>query len=125
MMPSRLFFDDSFFKGEEKIKSDVYEKEGSVYVEMEAPGYTKEDISISIDKGELSVSFEKESVEEESKKYLHRERRSYSKVTRTFFLGDVNEGEISAIFKNGILVISAPRREEITTKKTINIKDSE
>ena len=28
MMPSRIFFDDSFFKGEEKIKSDVYEKDG-------------------------------------------------------------------------------------------------
>ena len=125
MMPSRIFFDDSFFKGEEKIKSDVYEKDGKMYVEMEAPGYTKEDISISIDKGELSVSFEKISEEEENKKYLHRERKSYSKVTRTFFLGDVNEEEISASFKNGILVISAPVSKEIDTKRTISIKDFE
>ena len=125
MMPSRIFFDDSFFKGEEKIKSDVYEKDGKMYVEMEAPGYTKEDISISIDKGELSVSFEKISEEEENKKYLHRERKSYSKVTRTFFLGDVNEEEVSASFKNGILVISAPVSKEIDTKRTISIKDFE
>ena len=125
MMPSRIFFDDSFFKGEEKIKSDVYEKDGKMYVEMEAPGYTKEDISISIDKGELSVSFEKISEEEENKKYLHRERKSYSKVTRTFFLGDVNEEEVSASFKDGILVISAPVSKEIETKRTISIKDFE
>ena len=125
MMPSRIFFDDSFFKGEEKIKSDVYEKDGKMYVEMEAPGYTKEDISISIDKGELSVSFEKISEEEENKKYLHRERKSYSKVTRTFFLGDVNEEEVSASFKNGILVISAPVSKEVDTKRTISIKDFE
>lgn len=125
MMPSRIFFDDSFFKGEEKIKSDVYEKDGKMYVEMEAPGYTKEDISISIDKGELSISFEKTSEEEENKKYLHRERKSYSKVTRTFFLGDVNEEEVSASFKNGILVISAPVSKEIETKRTISIKDFE
>ena len=84
-----------------------------MYVEMEAPGYTKEDISISIDKGELSISFEKENSEEENRKYLHRERKSYSKVTRTFFLGDVNEEEVTASFKNGILIISAPVSKEI------------
>ncbi len=125
MLPSRLFFDDNFFKGEENIKSDVYEKEGKIFVEMEAPGYTKDDINISIDKGELSVTFEKENEEEENKKYLHRERKSYSRVTRTFYLGDVSEEEIDASFKNGVLLISAPKKKEIETKKTISIKDFE
>ena len=59
MLPSRLFFDDSFFKGDESIKSDIYEKDGNIVLEMEAPGYTKDDIDISIDKGTLSISFEK------------------------------------------------------------------
>lgn len=125
MLPNRLFFDDSFFKGEDNIKSDVFEKDGNVVVEMEAPGYTKDDISISIDKGELSVTFEKKEEDEENKKYLHRERRSYSKVTRTFYLGDVSEDEIDASFRNGILVISSPKAREIETKKTISIKDFE
>ena len=48
MLPSRLFFDDSFFKGDESIKSDIYEKDGNIVLEMEAPGYTKDDIDISI-----------------------------------------------------------------------------
>lgn len=65
MLPSRLFFDDSFFKGDESIKSDIYEKDGRLVVEMEAPGYTKDDIDISIDKGTLSISFEKEEENEE------------------------------------------------------------
>ena len=125
MLPSRLFFDDSFFKGDENIKSDIYEKDGRLVVEMEAPGYTKDDISLSIDKGELSVTFEKEDEKEEHKKYLHRERKSYSKVTRTFYLGDINEEEIDASFKNGILVVSAPKKKEIETKKKISIKDYE
>lgn len=125
MLPSRLFFDDSFFKGEETVKCDVFEKDGKVFVEMEAPGYTKEDISLSIDKGELSVTFEKEDEKEEHKKYLHRERKSYSKVTRSFYLGDINEEEIDASFKNGILVVSAPKKKEIETKKKISIKDYE
>ena len=125
MLPSRLFFDDSFFKGEETVKCDVFEKDGKVFVEMEAPGYTKEDISLSIDKGELSVTFEKEDEKEEHKKYLHRERKNYSKITRTFYLGDINEEEIDASFKNGILVVSAPKKKEIETKKKISIKDYE
>ena len=125
MLPSRLFFDDSFFKGEEIVKCDVFEKDGKIFVEMEAPGYTKDDISLSIDKGELSVTFEKENEKEENKKYLHRERKSYSKVTRTFYLGDVSEDKIDASFKNGVLVVSAPKKKEIETKKTISIKDHE
>ena len=91
---------------------------------MEAPGYTKEDIDISVDKGTLSITFEKNEEEEENKKYLHRERRSYSRVSRSFYLGDVNEEEIDASFKNGILVVTAPKKKEIETKRTISIKDS-
>lgn len=125
MLPSRLFFDDSFFKGDENIKSDIYEKDGRLVVEMEAPGYTKDDINISIDKGTLSITFEKEEEDEENKKYLHRERKSYSKVSRSFYLGDIGEEDIDASFKNGVLVVSAPKKKEIETKKTISIKDSE
>lgn len=125
MLPSRLFFDDSFFKGDENIKSDIYEKDGRLVVEMEAPGYTKDDINISIDKGTLSITFEKEEENEENKKYLHRERKSYSKVSRSFYLGDIDEEDIDASFKNGVLVVSAPKKKEIETKKIISIKDSE
>ena len=125
MLPSRMFFDEDFFKGEEKVKTDVYEKEGKLYVEMEAPGFTKEDIDISLDKGTLSVSFVKESSEEENKKFLHRERKSYSKITRSFYLGEVDEDSVEASFKNGLLLISTTKKKEIDTKKTINIKDYE
>lgn len=125
MLPSRMFFDDDFFKGEEKVKTDVYERDNKLYVEMEAPGYTKEDIDISLDKGDLTVIFSKEVHEEENKKYLHRERRSYSKITRSFYLGEVDENEVDASFKNGILTITSPKKKEIETKRTINIKDYE
>ncbi len=125
MLPSKMFFDDDFFKVEEKVKTDVFEKDGKVFVEMEAPGYNKDNIDISIDKGELTVTFEKENKDEENKKYLHRERRSYSKVTRSFYLGDVEEEEIDASFKNGVLVVSCPKKQEVETRKTINIKDFE
>ena len=92
---------------------------------MEAPGFTKEDIDISLDKGTLSVSFVKESTEEENKKFLHRERKSYSKITRSFYLGEVDEDSVEASFKNGVLLISTTKQKEIDTKRTINIKDYE
>lgn len=125
MLPNRMFLDDDFFKSEEKIKTDLYEKDGKLFVEMEAPGYSKEDIDISLDKGELTVTFSKENSEEENKKYLHRERRSYSKITRSFYLSDCNDEEVDASFRNGILIISCPKNKEIDTKRTINIKDYE
>ena len=50
--------------------------------------------------------------------------KSYSKVSRSFYLGEIDEENIDASFKNGILVVSAPKKKEIETKKTISIKDS-
>ena len=41
MLPSRLFFDDSFFKGDESIKSDIYEKDGNIVLEMDAQDILK------------------------------------------------------------------------------------
>lgn len=127
MLPSKIFFDDNFFKGEEKVRTDVYEKDGRIYVEMEAPGYTKDDINISLDKGDLTVTFTKESHEEDkdNKKYLHRERRTYSKITRSFYLGEVDEDDVEASFKNGVLLVSSPKKKEIETRKTISIRDYE
>lgn len=125
MLPSRMFFDEDFFMSDEKVRTDVYEKDGKMFVEMEAPGYNKEDIDISIEEGMLSVCLTKEVNEEENKKYLHRERRSYSKITRSFNLGDVSSDEISASFRNGVLVVSAPVKKEIQAKRTISIRDYE
>ena len=80
---------------------------------------------LRLTKKEFADRTGKENEKEENKKYLHRERKSYSKVTRTFYLGDVSEDKIDASFKNGVLVVSAPKKKEIETKKTISIKDHE
>ena len=52
-------------------------------------------------------------------------KEKVSKVSRSFYLGDIDEEDIDASFKNGILVVSATKKKEIETKKTISIKDSE
>lgn len=126
MLPSsRIFFDSLLddVKMNDKMKCDIYEKDGAYNVEASIPGFNKEDISIEFNKGNLTITAEKEEEEEDkSKKYLRRERSFYGKYQRSFYLGDVDEENIEAEFNNGILTIKVPKKAVEETKKTIEIK---
>jgi HSP20 family molecular chaperone IbpA len=89
------------------MKSDIYEKDNSYVIEMDMPGAKKEDLTLDLEKGYLTVSFESKKDEkcDESKKYIHRERHSYTSCSRQFYVGDVEEENITAAFKDGILTI--------------------
>ncbi len=123
MLPSRMFFDDllSDMSLEEKMKCDIYEKDGKYYIEMDVPGYRKEDIKIECNKENITIRAELNKKEEESKKYLHRERKVYGKMERTFHLDDMDEEKINAKFNDGILKLEIPKKEEKETKKYIKI----
>lgn len=128
MLPTRFYFDnalDQFFENEgNKMKCDIYEKDNTYYVEMDLPGFKKNEIKIECNKGNLVVTALKEENDEEkdeSKKYLRRER-VYGKYSRSFYLGDVNEDAIEAKFDNGTLSISIPKIDENKNKKLIDIK---
>lgn len=132
MLPSKMFFDHFFDdlespKGFDKMmKCDIYEKEGKYIIEMDVPGFKKEDINMELEDGYLRISAEKKSDEEDTsdKKYVRRERHSYSKCERQFYVGNVSEENIKAKFNNGILEISVPKEEDKKeTKKTIMIED--
>ena len=68
----------------------------------------------------ITASKDDEKVDE-GKNYIRKER-NYGKYQRQFYLGNVNENEIKADFKNGTLTIIAPKNKEIDTKKTIEIE---
>ena len=123
MLPSRMFFDDllSDMSVEGKMKCDIYEKDNKYFIEMDVPGYKKEDIKIEVDKGNIVIRAEKENNEEEDKKYLHRERKVYGKIERSFHLDDMDEDSIKASFKDGILKIAISKLAEDEYKKIINI----
>ena len=132
MLPSRIFFDNFFddFEPPKKLdkmmKCDIYEKEGKYILEMHVPGFKKEDINMELENGYLKVSAEKtlDSDEKENKKYVRRERHSFTKCERSFYVGDVSEEDIKAKFKNGILEISVPKEEKKKEdKKIIMIED--
>ena len=125
LIPKKFYLDDFFddYDGiSNNMKCDIYEKDGDYHIEMDVPGFDKNDISIECDNGYLTVTAEKSEEEnDENKRYIKRER-SYGKYQRSFYLGDTNSDEIKASFKHGILKITVPKVEE-HAKKQIEIED--
>jgi len=128
MLPGKLFFNDFFDdlepkKGNKMMRCDIYEKDNKYNIELDVPGFDKNDIEISLDNGYLKISAEKKFDEDTSdKKYIHRERHMYQKCDREFYVGNINEEDIKAEFKNGTLMISVPKEESENSKRLINIE---
>jgi len=96
------------------MKTDIKEKKDKYVIEMDLPGYEKDNISIDLKDGYLEVSakVEKEENSDEHEKFVHKERY-YGHCSRSFYVGDqITEEDISAEFKNGILKINVPKKEE-------------
>ena len=124
MLPSRMFFDDMLndLEKENKMKCDIFEKDNKVFIEMDVPGYDKKDIKVECNKGNIVVKAEHHEKHEDNKKYLHRERKMYGRLERSFHLEDIDEKTMEAEFKDGILKVVVPKIEEKNTKKTIEIE---
>ena len=126
MLPRKFYFDDFVDSLMESDKAsmmncDIYEKEGNYIVEMDLPGFNKEDIKLECNKGNVIITAEKKHEEEDkTKKYLRRER-SYGKYSRSFYLGDIDQENINANFDNGTLTITIPKVDEEKNKKYIDI----
>ena len=131
LIPRRFFMNDLFddfaapmLPKESHMKCDIYEKDGKYHIEMDVPGYNKEDIKIEAQKDSLVITAEKneeKNEEDKKKRYIHRERR-YGKYQRSFYLEDLDSENIDASFNNGVLKITIPKKEEKENKKFIDIK---
>lgn len=125
------FFRDDFFNGKEKnglMKTDIREGENSFIVDVDLPGYNKEDIKIDVTNGYLTINAKTSNEEKDEKKgkYVRRER-FIGECSRSFYVGDdVKQDEIKASFKNGILSLEIPKVDEDekeAEKKYIEISD--
>ena len=100
---------DTFFSP----RVDVKEADGFYDITAELPGVEKDNLQVTLHDGVLTLEaeVEREDKEEEEGTIIRQERR-YGKFMRRFNLGeDVQEDEISASFKNGVLHLRAPKRE--------------
>ena len=110
-----LFEGDEFFPRRESaiMKTDIKEKKDKYIIEMDLPGYEKENINITLKDGYLEVSAEvNKEDDKEDEKFVHKERY-YGHCARSFYVGDqIKEEDILAEFKNGILKINIPKKDE-------------
>ena len=130
---SRIWDDDDFFNrsltnwgltnfsdaGSTLPAVNIKETENSYEVEMAAPGLKKEDFRIELDNNVLTISSEKtEEHEENGKEKYSRKEFSYQSFQRSFNLPKevVDEEKIEAYYKNGVLHLTIPKKEESKQK---------
>ena len=123
-----MFNDPFFTRGESKLmKTDIKEKGDKYLLEVDLPGYEKEDIKIEMEDGYLTIHASmNKNIEENDKesKYVHKERY-VGECSRSFYVGeDISEEDIKASFKNGTLKLELPKKEakNIDNKKYIEIE---
>jgi len=125
-----MFGIDPFFseEGSKIMKTDIKEKKDSYSIEIDLPGYEKEDIKVHLEDGYLNIHAKTSSENEDTDegKFVRKERY-YGECSRSFYVGDnITENDISASFKNGTLKLEIPKKEEKKTlpeKKYIQIGD--
>ena len=140
LIPRDSFFDldrtfSDLFRGFPTVQStegsffaprvDVKEKEGSYVINAELPGVDKDKLHVTLENGTLTIegSMEDESSEEEEGKVIRRERR-YGQFSRSFHVGDgVQEGDIQASFKDGLLKLEVPKKApQAPERRRIDVK---
>ena len=123
-------FRDPFFTDDESkiMKTDIKEKKDKYIIDIDLPGYEKENIKMSVEDGYLTVNATVNSNKEEKEegKFVRKERYMGS-CSRSFYVGEAVESEdIKASFKNGTLKIEVPKKDEkkeLPEKKYIPIDD--
>ena len=112
------FFGNNFFtqtRSSSQMKTDVTEKDGNYLLNIEMPGYKKEDIHAELKDGYLTVSAKHETNDEskDDKGNVIRRERSFGSCSRSFFVGsDITEEDIQAEYKDGVLNLSFPKEKE-------------
>ena len=101
---------------------DVVERENEFVVQAEMPGIARDDIEVTLENGILTISGECRNEKEETNgSRLIRQERQYGKYVRSLRLGKgVDEKNVKANYKDGILELTLPKSEEVKPKK-INV----
>ena len=129
-------FDRDFFGGKNPLygkneknlmKTDIRDTEQGYELDIDLPGFKKEEITARLENGYLTISAAKGLDKDEKDKkgnYIRRERYTGS-MTRSFYVGDdISQEDIKAKFEDGILKLSVPKKDkkEVEQKKYISIE---
>ena len=110
-----------------EMKTDVHEHEDHYEVDIDLPGFKKEEITLSLENGYLTVNAAKglDKDEKNRKGKIIRQERYAGALQRSFYVGDaLTEQDITAKFENGVLSLNVPKRDarKIPEKKVIMIE---
>ena len=133
------FYDDKDMEKMEKklyghnarnmMKTDVKETDKDYELEMDLPGFKKDEVHAALENGYLTISAEKgldkDEKEKETGRYIRRERYAGA-CSRSFYVGkEVHQDDIKAEFKHGILTLFVPKKEAkpaVEQKHSISIE---
>jgi len=97
---------------------DISESKGDIIVRADAPGMNKDEIKITISDNVLTVAGEKKVERDEKTENFHRVERVFGSFQRSFHIPqNINAEKISASYKDGVLVVTLPKREEAKPKE--------
>lgn len=128
------FFNDNWFRSPAftnnngMMRTDVKQKDGNYELEMELPGFKKDDVQLSLENGYLNIHAAHNDNKDEKDKdgKIVRKERYTGAVERSFYVGDnITEDDVHAKFEDGMLLITLPDPEQkkpIENKKTIMIE---
>ncbi len=99
--------------GRNLMRTDVKETDSAYELDVDLPGFAKEDIHIDLEQGYLTISAAK-SLDKDQKdqngRYIRQERYS-GQCSRSFYIGDVQPEQIQAKYENGILHLTVPKQD--------------
>ena len=109
------------------MKTDIREHEEGYELDIDLPGFKKDEINVQLDNGYLTISAAKgldKDGQDKKGKYIRKERYAGA-MQRSFYVGDaVTQEDVKAKFEDGILRLSIPKKDAkaVETKKTIAIE---
>lgn len=100
---------------------DVAEDKDKFILKADLPGLNKDEIRVSVENGVLTIEGERKSESEQKDRDYHRIERSYGRFVRSLNLGSaVDDGKITANYKDGVLEVTVPKVEKAKAK-TIDV----
>lgn len=103
---------------------DIIEDDTSYCIKAELPGLTKENVKVTVENGQLTISGQRQFKKEEKGQRYHRIERAYGNFIRSFTLpDDANNGKVNAEFKDGVLTVHVAKSEN-ARPKLIEVKVS-
>lgn len=107
----RNFF-GNYPQGVSYFRTDITDEGDKLILKADLPGFDKKDIKVEVKDDCMTISAQRNEENEDKKdKYVYRERR-YGSFVRSFDVSNIKSDEITAEYKNGILTLNLPKREE-------------